>query len=444
MKKQILAWILAVILPLGLLAGCGGNDLPAVYVQTVADLMGYAASGSYNRCAGVVMAQEEVHIELDTSRQIAQLRVEEGQYVEEGAVLFVYDMGNVQLDIDRMLLEIEQLNNSITDMTNQIKQLEEEKKKAAENDRLAYTLQIQSLETDVKEAQYNVSIKKRDVQNLQNNTDTGEVRSPISGEIKSLNKNGGYDSFTGQPLPFITLVRNDAFRVKGVVNELNRDEFYVGQNVIIRSRVDSTKSWMGVVRVMETEPSNEDNYYYGYYDEMTSSSSYPFYVDPLTSDGMLLGQHVFIEPDRGQAMLANGFYLNASYICGSLETGFYVWAANSKDCIEKRYLELGALDEGLDAYEVISGLYLTDSIAFPGDDPQAGAPVIRTERPSDHEEDPWGGMDEDYEDTEDPNDTDDTDDTDEVPLDTGFADWSDSEGGGEEMLPEAGGDTDAT
>ena len=57
MKKQILAWILAVILPLGLLAGCGGNDLPAVYVQTVADLMGYAASGSYNRCAGVVMAQ---------------------------------------------------------------------------------------------------------------------------------------------------------------------------------------------------------------------------------------------------------------------------------------------------------------------------------------------------------------------------------------------------
>ena len=146
MKKQVLAWILAVILPLGLLAGCGGNDLPAVYVQTVADLMGYAASGSYNRCAGVVMAQEEVHIELDTSRQIAQLRVEEGQYVEEGAVLFVYDMGHVQLDIDRMLLEIEQLNNSITDMTNQIKQLEEEKKKAAENDRLAYTLQIQSLE----------------------------------------------------------------------------------------------------------------------------------------------------------------------------------------------------------------------------------------------------------------------------------------------------------
>ncbi len=424
MKKQILAWILVLLLPMGLLAGCGGEDLPAVYVQTVSDLMGYGTAGAYNSCAGVVMAQEEVHIERDSSREIAQLRVEEGQYVEEGAVLFVYDMGNVELDIDRMLLEIEQLNNSITDMTNQIKQLEDEKKKAAEKDRLAYTLQIQSLQTDVKEAQYNVSIKKRDVQNLQNNTETGEVRSPISGEIKALNKNGGYDNFTGQPLPFITLVRNDAFRVKGMVNELNRDEFYVGQNVIIRSRVDATKFWTGVISVMEAQPSGDDNYY-GYVDEMTSSSSYPFYVEPLTSDGMLLGQHVFIEPDYGQAMMSDGFYLDASYICGTSETGFYVWAANFDNRIEKRYLELGTLDEGLNAYEVISGLYLTDSIAFPGDNPQAGAPVIRTERPVDQ-------MPSENEEEI------------EIPLDTDSVGGEDSGAVGEEMLPEVGGDTDAT
>lgn len=424
MKKQFLAWILVLLLPVGLLAGCGGEDLPAVYVQTVADLMGYGAAGAFNRCAGVVMAQEEVHIQKDESREIAQLRVEVGQYVEEGAVLFVYDMGNVELDIDRLLLEIEQLNNSITDMSNQIKQLEDEKKKADEKDRLAYTLQIQSLQTDVKEAQYNVSLKKRDVQNLQNNTETGEVRSPISGEIKALNKNGGYDNYTGQPLPFITLVRNDAFRVKGTVNELNRDEFYVGQNVIVRSRVDATKFWTGVISVMETQPSENDNFY-GYVDEMTSSSSYPFYVEPLNSDGMLLGQHVFIEPDHGQAMMSNGFYLDAAYVCGSMETGFYVWAASFDNRIEKRYLELGELDEGLNAYEVISGLYLTDSIAFPGDDPKAGAPVIRTARPVDQMPSESEGEV-------------------EIPLDTGFVGGEDSDAVGEEMLPEVGGDTDAT
>lgn len=438
MKKRILAWALVMLLSVGLLAGCGGENLPPVYVQTVADLMGYGASGAFNSCAGVVMAQEEVHIERDTSREIAQLRVEEGQYVEQGAVLFVYDMGNVELDIDRMLLEIEQLNNSITDMTNQIKQLEDEKKKANEKDRLAYTLQIQSLQTDVKEAQYNVSIKKRDVQNLQNNTETGEVRSPISGEIKALNKNGGYDNFTGQPLPFITLVRNDAFRVKGMVNELNRNEFYVGQNVIIRSRVDATKFWAGVISVMETQPSEEDNYFYGYVDEMSSSSSYPFYVEPLNSDGMLLGQHVFIEPDHGQGMMGDGIYLDASYVCGTAETGFYVWAANYSNKIEKRYLELGELDEGLNAYEVLSGLSLSDSLAFPGDNPQAGAPVIRTERPAEQATEPlpsddWG---------EDIIGGEDFDDEEVTIEDTESGDQPAE--GGEEALPEFGGDGDAT
>ena len=39
--------------------------------------------------------------------------------------------------------------------------------------------------------------------------------------------------YTGEPLPYILLSRVGEYRIKGSVNELNRDELYVGQSVII-------------------------------------------------------------------------------------------------------------------------------------------------------------------------------------------------------------------
>ncbi len=35
-------------------------------------------------------------------------------------------------------------------------------------------------------------------------------------------------------------------------------------------------------------------------DDTTSSSTYPFYVTLDSSDGLMLGQHVYIEMDEGQ------------------------------------------------------------------------------------------------------------------------------------------------
>ena len=41
------------------------------------------------------------------------------------------------------------------------------------------------------------------------------------------------------------------------------------------------------------------------------------------------------------------------------------WADNGKGKLEKRTVELGEYDEGMDLYEITSGLELTDSIAWP-------------------------------------------------------------------------------
>ena len=45
----------------------------------------------------------------------------------------------------------------------------------------------------------------------------------------------------------------------------------------------------------------------------------------------------------------------------------YVWAANDKDRLEKRYVTLGGYDEMQMAYEVLEGLTVEDEIAYPSE-----------------------------------------------------------------------------
>lgn len=372
MKKRLFAGAMSLALLLGGLTGCG-NKLPAVYVQSVAQIMGYGTMGGSNACAGVVVAQKEVKVERDENRKIAELKVEVGQTVSEGEVLFVYDTDEIQLTIDKAKLEIEQMKNTVKDYTEQITQLEKEKKSAPESEKLSYTVHIQSLEADKKEMEYNITVKERELADLQGNGGSGAVTAPISGKINAINENGGYDNMTGQPLPYITMIESGAYRVKGKVNELNLNEFYAGLPVTIRSRADETMTWTGTITQVDTAP--ETN---GASDEMTSTSSYPFYVELDTVDGLLLGQHVFIEPGNGEPVQTEGISLFSDYVLGSEEEGYYVWAANADNEIEKRAVTVASFDEMLYCYVITEGLTAEDRIAFPDESIQEGAPVTDT------------------------------------------------------------------
>lgn len=376
MKKRLFAVALTLLLTLTLLAGCG-TDLPAVYVQSVKDIMGYGAMGEFNVCAGLVVARNEVKIERDENRKIAELKVEPGQSISEGDVLFSYDMDEMQLTIDKAVLEIEQLKNSVTDLDSQIAELEQAKAIAPESEQLSYTVRIQTLETDKKETEYNITVKERELETLKSTVGNGDVTSPVNGRVKAINEDGGYDDYTGMPLPYITLIEAGAYRVKGKVNELNRNDFFAGQSVVVRSRTDAQMTWTGVIAEIDSDPEQSDNmgFYYGFEDEMTSSNSYPFYVDLDSMDNLLLGQHVYIEPDGGQTEEKTGLMLDASYVMGSEEEGFFVWAANGSGKIEKRSVTVGALDEFMYQYEILDGLTAEDLIAFPEESVQEGAPV---------------------------------------------------------------------
>lgn len=380
MKTRIPAFFLVLLVTLGLLTGCA-SDLSPVYVQSVSAIMGYGDLGESSVTAGLVVAQNEVKITKDSSRTVSERKVEVGQTVHAGDVLFIYDTDQMKLTIDKAKLEIEQLKNNVTDYGKQIEELETQRLYAAESEKLAYTIQIQALEADRRETEYNITVKERELETLEGEDVSGEVLATVDGTIKSINENGEYDSYTGMPLPYMTIVESGTYRVKGKVNELNRADFFVGQTVVLRSRVDGSQTWTGVITTMDETPeedSNDSYYYYsGSSDDMTSSSSYPFYVDLDNMDGLILGQHLYIEPQSSQTEEAQRLWLDASYVVAE-DGHYYVWAADRHDELEKREISVGELDDIFYRYEILAGLTQDDRIAYPEESLQEGAPVTDT------------------------------------------------------------------
>ena len=98
--------------------------------------------------------------------------------------------------------------------------------------------------------------------------------------------------------------------------------------------------------------------------DQSASTSYYFYVELESSDGLLLGQHVYIEQNAGQEEQKEGVWLDASFIA-DLDSKPYVWADNGKEKLEKRSVVLGQFDEALNQYEIKDGLSREDAVAFP-------------------------------------------------------------------------------
>ena len=103
-KIGVLLSCLALLLGL---CSCGGNDGDAVTVQSVSSITGGGYIGAYNRFAGIVSARSETVIKKDDSRIINEIKVEAGDHVEKGQVLFTYDTQAMQLSLEKARLEVD-------------------------------------------------------------------------------------------------------------------------------------------------------------------------------------------------------------------------------------------------------------------------------------------------------------------------------------------------
>lgn len=393
MKKRILI-VLGILIAAGAI-GAGiwyyysdSNSAPVndtvTYVSSIKELTG-DTSGVMNRFAGVVEPQETVDVEIESGRKVKEVQVKEGDEIKKGQLLFEYDLTSIQEDLQQAQLDLDRLKNEAVSLKDQIATLTKERRKAKANEQLSYTIEIKTNEMNLTKNEYDQKSKAAEITRLQSATGNTEVRSQIEGVIQKIDTSKmssddgdvidegiDYNMYGGddQSNAFITILSTGAYRIKGKVNELN--SVTPGEPVIIRSRVDSKKIWrgtMGEVDMQNGSTDNNNNMYYGMSttDEQTSSTSYPFYVELESSEGLMLGQHVYIERDQGQAEKKDGLWLSDYYIVGADTEDPFVWAANEKNRLEKRPVVLGKHDDELNEYEIVEGLTRDDCIAFPTD-----------------------------------------------------------------------------
>ncbi len=358
--------IAAVVVLVVLNAGPGG---PAVYVQRVGDLQSDAGL-SIGRYAGIVESQKIEKIKFDASKTIGAISVEAGQKVSQGDVLFTYNTQVMQLDVEAGQLEIDSLQATVTTNSEQIKQLQSERGSVEGADRLAYDAQIQQLQSEINSTNYQIKTKQAEIERLKKEIENAAVTSPVTGVVESVADPMNPDQ--NAPDVLVTVRNGGDLRVKGSVSEQNISNIYTGQSVIVRSRVDADKTWKGTIGAIDTGSAAAGEESMNGEGDSGRASFYSFYVELESSEKLIMGQHVVIEPNVGQSVDKSGIWIPSGFIQQEGDTCF-VWARNSRGRLQKQTVAVQRYDEGMDEYEITSGLTLEDYIAWPDENCVPGA-----------------------------------------------------------------------
>jgi HlyD family secretion protein len=368
MKKTVIALGAALILGL---TGCGGQT--QINVEQAGMLA--SAATSADKFAGMVVSENVVEIERDTEKQIQELYVAAGDTVRVNEKLFEYDTDTLSLTIDKQQLELDKLTQQIKDLTTQKTNVEKQiktekaKKKKDQNADLLVSLDIQlrSVNADLTTANYEKKTKQAEMNYNKDMLKNAVVRSPIKGTVRSVNESGS---------PYITIQQAGAFQVKGMLGELSLGSGIMeGVSVTILSRTDPTASWTGTVSLVDynSGASDEQDNMFGGGDAMSTSTSYPFYITLDSTDGLLLGQHVYIQISAA-AVGDDLLRIPEHYVMDVLmdeetwATTGTVWGVNPETGkLTKVTVTLGEFDPTYGTYVILEGITAEDYLADPTD-----------------------------------------------------------------------------
>lgn len=365
------AGITAAVLLLGDKKDAGSDEM--VYVDSVANITGLGLTGD-NRYMGVVESQETKGVDKASDKTVKEIFVEVGDEVKEGDPLFEYDSEEMTLKLKQLQLELTSINTSIATANQQIASLAAERDQVEADYKMEYTAQIQGLQAQINQYNYDASAKQLEIDRQKAAIDNSVVFAPMNGIIKEINKdangNSQPDMYYGgdsQQKSFISIMALGDYRIKATASELNVRSMSEGQPIIIRSRMDDDVTWTGTITLIDLEhpdTSNNNNYYYD--SSSTQASKYPFYIALDSIDGLMLGQHVYVELDYGQGAAKEGLWLGDYYLIQE-DGNYYAWVENADGRIEKRRLEIGEYDESTSQVQILSGLSASDYIAWPED-----------------------------------------------------------------------------
>ena len=246
-----------------------------------------------NFYSGVVEPQQTADITKDADRSIDQVYVNIGDTVKQGDKLFSYNTGELESKIATAKIDLEGIQNDITENNNKISLYQRQRGNAeTEAEKLQYTANIQDEENTKSQNELQLKLKQSEIDTMQKSLENSVVTAPISGIIKQINSNSSDASGA-----YMTILMNGAFRIKGTVDENNVRSLTTDTDVIVHSRNVEGKQWSGTITKVDTEKPADSQNNNNYFDNQNSDSSakYYFYVTLDSTEDMLLGEHVYIE-----------------------------------------------------------------------------------------------------------------------------------------------------
>lgn len=405
------------------------GDEGKAYVESVRVVAGLgSANGINNRYTGEVEAQDSWKITLQSDMSVEKCYVAVGDEVKKGDKLFSYNTEELTLSKEKKELEVETLENENTQLNKDIKSYQEDLKSAGASEKIELQTQILTAQTTIKKNEYSIKSGKEEIKTLESNIKDATVKSKMDGVVKSINASvgagDGDDTDAGMTedtstdgSTYMTILAVGDYRIKGTISETNIWSIEEGDPVIVRSRVDDT-TWKGTISKVKTdttsdetdsESSDENMMDYGM-DDMSgseSASTYNFYVELDDDEGLMMGQHVFIELDYGQDETEEGIWIPSVYVRVDGDN-YYVWVSNKRDRLEKKKIEVGEYNEDLDEYQVLSGLDENDYIACDAENLKENMKTTKVDSEADstgeyYDEEPSDDelyMDEEYDDAD--------------------------------------------
>ncbi len=353
-----------------------------VFVQSVATITGVGAAGVNNRYSGVVEAKNIVKVDPDKNLTVKECLVAAGDKVQKGTPLFRYDVESMKLSHEQLLLDILGLENSIRTSKEKVETLNNQLQRARENKKYDIQMNIQTEELEIRKKEYELSGKRKQAEDMEKALDNSTIYSSVEGTIRSVksadNTSIGYDyGVSNEDNAYITIVAGNDYCVKGTVSEQTIRTLQEGMPVRVTSRVDD-QVWMGHIYRINTEETKQNNNYYYYESSGEKASKYEFFVELESIEGLLMGQHVYIEAvSEETGKNANVLMLPGYYVVLEEDSAF-VYAVDSENKIEKRYVTIGDTDDENGIFEIVDGLSFTDRIAFPDETVQVGMNASET------------------------------------------------------------------
>lgn len=335
------------------------TDANQFYGQKVSELTKEAFN--VNRYSGIVETQKTENYSLESDKKVIETYVKKGDTVNIGDPLFKYDVSQATQSIANTNLEIEGIQQTIQSLKKEINELNQRMQEAEQEEQIQIRSEKVDKQLEIKQQEFDIQAKQNEMKTFQEEVNQSIVTANIHGIVQSVN-NRKEENTNGQN-SYITIIQDEHYIVKGSMDEMSMGSLNEGDAVIIRSRTNQEQIWNG--KISKIEQNNEKNT-----EEESQESSgqraskYPFYVELENNNQLILGQHVYIEPNIGQAENMNGIWIDKGFVVKESKNSQYVWIVK-KNKAQKQTVKIGQTDDSSGMLEIYSGLKKKDYIVWP-------------------------------------------------------------------------------